>query len=141
MASGDSQAASRACWAVAKSLTVADMPAILTGGAPGIAGLRKVGAKFLCVGPGIIVGVDDRGLGRGHARNRNPEGRAGDVVEARHVEELDRFGISSMLATDAELEIRPRLASDPRRQAHEPAHPRLVDRFKRRAVDDLALHV
>src|SRR3954454_17652042 len=115
IASSDSQAASRACWAAAKSLVVgAVIRHILTAVVDVIGRLRKVGTKFLCVGPGAIVGVDDRRLRGGHARYRNAERRARDVIEPRHVEELDRVGVSAMLTADAELEIRTRLAPHPR---------------------------
>ena len=85
--------------------------------------------------------VDDRRLRGRHARDRDPERRARHVVEPRHVEELDRVRVSPVLAADAELEVRPRLAPDPRREPDEPADARLVDRLERRPVDDLALQV
>ena len=54
------------------------------------------------------------------------------------MEEGDRVGIAAVLAADAELQVRLGLAAHPRRQPHEPAHARLVDRLERAAVDDLA---
>src|SRR4051812_31256788 len=106
MASSDSHAASRARWAAAKSEVVgAVIPRILTAAEPGIPRFRKVGTKSLGVGPGTIVRMDDRRLRRGDPRDRHPERRAGHVVEPRHVEELDRVGVSPVLAADAELEV------------------------------------
>ena len=38
-------------------------------------------------------------------RDRHPERRAGDVVQADRVEEVDRGGVAAVLAADAELEV------------------------------------
>src|SRR5947209_19590617 len=57
------------------------------------------------------------------------------------MEEIDRVGISAVLAADAELEARVRLAAEPAGEAHEPADARLVDRLERAAVDDLPIEV
>src|SRR4051812_38589706 len=85
--------------------------------------------------------MSDDGLCGSDTRDRHAERRAGHVIEACHVEELDRLRIAAVLAADAEPELRVGLAPDPGGQPHEPADARLVDRLERRAVDDLALHV
>src|SRR5688500_11101351 len=78
-----------------------------------------------------------RGLSRGHPRDGHAVRRAAHVVEPRHVEEVDRVRVPAVLAADAELQVGLVLASDPRREAHEPADAGLVDRLERAAVDDL----
>src|SRR5947199_10539397 len=77
-------------------------------------------------------------LRSGNARDRHAVGRATHVIKPCHVEERDRLRIAPVLAADPELEMRLRLAAGPRRQPHEPADPRLVDRLERAAVEDLA---
>src|SRR6185503_5436581 len=83
--------------------------------------------------------VADRGLRRGHARDRHAVRGATHVVEPRHVEEVDRVRIAAVLAANAELEVRLVLASDPRGKADQPPHAGLVDRLERASVDDLPL--
>src|SRR5512133_3995546 len=75
------------------------------------------------------------------ARYRHAERRAAHVVEARHVEEVDRVRVAAVLAADADLQIGLGLAARPRREPHEPAHARGVDRVERAAVDDLLVQV
>jgi hypothetical protein len=92
----------------------------------------------------VIVSDPDggqRGLGGGDAGDRHPEGRAADVVQAGHVEERDRVGVAAVLAADAELEVRARLAADPGGEAHEPADAGAVDRLEGRAVEDPGFEV
>jgi hypothetical protein len=50
------------------------------------------------------------GLRRREPRDRHAEGRAGDVVEADLLAEGDGGRVAAMLAADAELEVRARLA-------------------------------
>src|ERR1035437_2488772 len=45
-----------------------------------------------------LRGAEEGGLGGREARHRNPEGRAGDVVEADVVAEPDRHRVATMLA-------------------------------------------
>ena len=47
----------------------------------------------------------ERGLGGGEPGERDPEGRAGDVVESEAVAERDRARLAAVLAADAELEL------------------------------------
>src|SRR5262245_51503430 len=51
------------------------------------------------------------GLRRGEPRDRHAVGRAGDVVEADVVAEGDGGGIATVLAADADLELRAGLAA------------------------------
>ena len=51
-----------------------------------------------------------RGLGRRQPGDRHPERRAGYVVEADLVAELDRDGLAAVLAADAELDAGPGLS-------------------------------
>src|SRR5436309_2761147 len=53
----------------------------------------------------------ERGLRRGETGDRHAVGRAGDVVEADLVAEGDGGGIAAVLAADADLELRARLAA------------------------------
>jgi hypothetical protein len=48
----------------------------------------------------------DRGAAGLQARDRHPERRAGHVVEAGVVEEVDRLGVAAVLAADARVEVR-----------------------------------
>jgi hypothetical protein len=75
------------------------------GWAAGIAVARRGGPGTSVAGrdPAPVGGADRR-LGGGEPRDRHPVGRAGDVVEPGHVEELDRVGIAAVLAADPELE-------------------------------------
>ena len=68
-----------------------------------------VGAQLDGHRPSIVAlaSASDRRLRRRHPRDRHAKRRARDVVEPGHVEELDRVGVSPVLAADAELEIRP----------------------------------
>src|SRR4051812_20646572 len=93
------------------------------------------------VAPRPASTVRDGRLRGSHARHRHAERRAAHVVEPRHVEEVDRARIAPVLAADPELQVGLRLAPGPRRQPHEPADTRLVDRLERAAVDDLRLDV
>src|SRR5436190_19416591 len=83
----------------------------------------------------------ERRLRGSEPRDRHPEGRAADVVQAGHVEERDRIGVAAVLAAYPELEPRVPLAADPCGQSHQPANAGLVDRLERAAVDDLLLEV
>src|SRR4051794_35150353 len=50
-------------------------------------------------------------MSRSQSSDGNPEGRTGDVIKADLVTEDDRGRISSMLATDAQFNIRPGCAA------------------------------
>src|SRR5690606_22609750 len=74
------------------------------------AGERGLGvARFRPVYPFLrnlpsAAAVAQRCLRRRESRDRDAERRAGDVVEARLVEELDRAGVPAVLAADAHLQ-------------------------------------
>ena len=123
---------------------VADLVVLLCGERAG----NVTGADFVIDG-GLVRRCDAGSagrlarsdLGRRHAGDRHPVGRAGHVVEPGAVEEGDAVGIAAVLAADPELEVGTCLAADPRREADEPSDARLVDRLERRAVDDPLLEV
>ena len=50
------------------------------------------------------MGGLDRGVSRGNACNGHTEGRAARVIEIRGLEEVDRQGIASDLATDTDFQ-------------------------------------
>src|SRR3954454_11968386 len=83
---------------------------------------------------GEAESVRDGRLSGRHARDRHAVRRAAHVVEARHVEERDRIGVAPVLAADAQLQVRLRLAPRPGREPHQPADARLVERLERAAV-------
>src|SRR4051794_1949716 len=87
------------------------------------------------------LAVVEHGLRGGHARDRHAVRRAADVVESSHVEEGDRLRVAAVLAADAQLELRLRLAAGPGGEPDEPADAGLVDRLERAPVHDLALYV
>src|SRR4051794_25050812 len=100
----------------------------------------RTGAAASCSSPGAFLGVVvhalDGGLGGRHTGDRHAEGRAADVVQAGRVEEADRGRVAAVLAADPELEAGPRLAAVAGREPHELADALLVDRLKRRALED-----
>src|SRR5215212_1537469 len=102
-----------------------------------------VDSRRLPFTPGNLprLGVLLRRLGGGHPRDRHAVRRAAHVVEPGHLEEGDRLGVAAVLAADAELQVRLRLAARPRREPDEPADAGPVDRLERAAVEDLRLDV
>src|SRR5262249_46802496 len=75
--------------------------------------------------------LGERGARRREARDRDAERRAGHVVQADVVEELDRARIAAVLAADADLELRLDLAAAPRRDRDELADAVLVEARER----------
>src|SRR5216110_421921 len=73
----------------------------------------------------------ERRLGRGEARDRHAERRAGDVVHAHVVTELHRRGLAAVLPADADLELAPGSPTEPDRQLDELADALLVEHLKR----------
>ena len=69
------------------------------------------------------------------------KGEQRDVVEAEPVAEIDRRRIASVLAADAEPEVGPRLPAALDRDAHEVAHPRLIERLERVVDEDALLEI
>ena len=70
-------------------------------------------------------------MGRGQTGDRNPERRTGNIVQANAMEELDAFGLTAMLAANADLEIGAGLASTLTTNFDHLAHTRLIDADKR----------
>src|SRR6185295_8100377 len=83
------------------------------------AAMRRMSAPLLGHLLRRSAAVLQRRLGRRDARDRQSEGRAGDVVEARGVEELDRRGVAAVFAADADLQVGTRLAAAFGRHRHE----------------------
>ena len=69
----------------------------------------------------------ERGLRSGQTRREQAEGRAGDIVEVDLVAELDGLWIAAMLAADADLEVRPRVAALGHGHLHQLADARLIE--------------
>src|SRR3954466_16410071 len=84
--------------------------------------LRRLGERRRC-------GTRDRRLGGRDTGDRDPEGRAGDVVESGGGEEPDGVRVAPVLAADAELEVRPGGAPALHRQLDQLADPVDVDRL------------
>src|SRR3954463_8730868 len=83
-------------------------------------GLRRL-LRLLRLLPGGLAG--EARPRRGQPGDRHPVGGAGDVVEAHPLEEVDRLRIAAVLAADAQMEVRPRLAAALAGQADELTHP------------------
>ena len=75
--------------------------------------------------------LGERGLGGRDPGDRHPVRRAADVVEPDRGEEADAVGVAAVLAADAELQIGVGAAAALRRDAHERADARDVDRLER----------
>src|SRR5436190_9687552 len=86
------------------------------------------------------VGAED-GLGRSQPCDRHPEGRAAYVIETDRVEELDRLGIAAVLAANAEFQIGLHGPALARGQPHQDAHPALIERLERVALQQSLLKV
>src|ERR1035441_8358475 len=98
--------------------------------------------------PRLACGVGRSGLLllKRRLRGRQPggqqtEGRAGDVVEADAVAELDGFRIAAMLAADAYLERGPRLASLGRGHLDQLPDARLIEGGEGVLLEDARLHI
>src|SRR5882672_5666800 len=83
----------------------------------------------------------DRGLRRRQPRHRHPERAARHVVQAEFVTQVDRVGVSPVLAADPDLHALACLATLGHSDAHQAAHALLVDRLERVAGQDLLLQV
>src|SRR6185369_10880914 len=77
----------------------------------------------------------------GQAGDRDSEGRAGDVVEAHVVAELDAVRVAAVLAADPDLEARARGAAPLDGPLHQAADTLGVDRHEWINRQDLALDV
>src|SRR5450759_834997 len=75
------------------------------------------------------------------ARNGDSRCRAGDVVEARQVAELDGIGVAAVFAADTDFNPGVRLPAKNHTDAHKLAHALLVDALEWVDVQDLRLEV
>mmetsp|Transcript_14325 Transcript_14325/g.35473 ORF Transcript_14325/g.35473 Transcript_14325/m.35473 type:complete len:206 (+) Transcript_14325:521-1138(+) len=91
---------------------------------------KLVEQDSLCLGSGDGGSSSDLGLdsclGSGQARDGHAQGRAGHIVQAHLVEELDGLRVAAVLAADAQLEVGARGAAALRRDLDELAHAGLV---------------
>ena len=110
------------------STTATVLTAIRTTGStsrsPAVAALRREGRAA--------------GLEPGH---RDPERRAGDVVEPDLVEEVHRVGVAPVLTAHAELAGRAGRRGPPRRRSAPAGRRRRVERLERRHAEDAQLEV
>src|SRR6185437_11101745 len=81
------------------------------------------------------------GLGGGETGDGDPEGGTADVVEAGVVEGMDGLGVAAVLATDADLEVRPGLAAPGGAQADELTDAVAVDGLERVAREQAQVEV
>src|SRR5438045_1071164 len=70
------------------------------------------------------------GLGGGQTSDGDAVGRTTDVIESDHVEELDAVGVATVLAADAQLQVRVGLTAVLSRHAHELADAVAVERLE-----------
>src|SRR6185503_17244660 len=75
------------------------------------------------------------------AGGQQAEGRAGDVVQADFVAELDGLWIAAMLAANTNLQSRTRAATLGHCALHQLSHACLIERSKRVLLEDASLHV
>lgn len=76
-------------------------------------------------------GVAEHRLGRGKPGDGHPVRRAGNIVQAERMAELDRFRIATMFATDPKLDVRARPATALNGHFYQRAHTVLVNRHER----------
>ncbi|MEY3768803.1 MAG: hypothetical protein RLZZ11_1873 [Cyanobacteriota bacterium] len=97
----------------------------------------------VAVGPSATVGAagSQGGPGGLESSHGHPEGRAGDVVKADLVEEVDRLRVTAVLATDAALEPRTHRPALLDGQAHQGAHALSIDRLEGRDAEDALVEV
>src|SRR5262245_45617164 len=96
----------------------------MPGTSPGMTTLAAGASRLRLAGD---LGAD-RGLRRSQPRDRHAIGRARDIVETDLVAELHRGGIAAMLAADADLQVRPRLAAALHADLHELANTIAIER-------------
>src|SRR5436309_12944768 len=87
------------------------------------------------------VRAGDLGLGRGEPGDGHPEGRAAHVVEADFVEKFDRRGIATVLAADADFQIRPAAPAFLDGHLDQPTYADPIDGLERVLGQDLLLEV
>jgi hypothetical protein len=86
---------------------------------------------------GFRLVAGNRGLRRRQPRDRNSVRRAGHVVHADPITELDRAGIAAVLAADADCQIRTRLAAQFDAHLDHLPDAFLVDRSERIGFENL----
>src|SRR5262245_43097303 len=101
---------------------------------------------FLCAGSAAGDVVAGSLLGQRRARGREPrdrqaERRAGHVVEAGLVAELDRAGVAAVLAADPDLQAGRHGAPASDSEPDQLAHALLVERLERVVRQEAALEV
>src|SRR6185437_15144259 len=82
-----------------------------------------------------------RGLRRSKPRDRHTEGGAGHVIEVGLVTERDGGRVAAVLATDADFEVAPHVASSFDPDPHQFTDALLVDRYKRVSGQNAPLRV
>src|SRR4029077_13517828 len=75
------------------------------------------------------------------AGDRHPERRAGHIIQAHLVEEVDRIRVTAVLAAHAELDVRPGLLALLDGDLDQAAYAVAVDRLERRDAEDTQLDV
>ena len=83
----------------------------------------------------------ERGMSRGQTRHRHAKRRAGDVIEACAVAEVDTARVAAVLAADPDLEITAAPAPELDADLHQPSDTALVDGRKRIAREYALLQV
>ena len=83
----------------------------------------------------------NRCLGGRKTCDRHPVGGTAYVVKARLVAELNRGRVAAVLATDADLEFRPRFAALGHTHLNELAHALLVQGLEGILLDDIVLGI
>src|SRR3979409_653164 len=100
------------------------------------AAARPAGAHSL-----VALAAADGRRPRRQTSYRHAERAARHVVQTQLVAQVDGVRVAAVLAADADLQLRPRLAAFAHRHRHQPAHPVLVDGLEWVARQDLALEV
>src|SRR5262245_45222603 len=108
--------------------------------APGAGQGVRPGGLASC-GDGLDSLFLERCLRRGEPGERHAIRRAGDVVEAEAVAERDRLGLAAVLAADAHLQVFLHAPASLDGDPHQVAHPGLVERLERVALEHAVLEV
>ena len=89
----------------------------------------------------VLLPGAERRLGGRQSGDRDAEGGAGDVIQARLVAEDDRGRVAAVLAADADRQVRPRRPPLGGRQRDQPADAGPVQLGERVGGQDAALQV
>src|SRR6266571_4401204 len=96
---------------------------------------RAPGSAPPAAAPGLRP-IRERRLGRRQARDRDPVGRAADVVHPRLMAEGHGAGLASVLAADADLEPGPGRPTTLHRPEHQLAYSLAVERVEGIVLED-----